>query len=142
MSGLRGGAKGAYSMAEVRQHNSRHDAWTVIHGKVYNITQYLHYHPGGFDELMRGAGADCSALFDEIHPWVNAEGMLKTCLVGVLDKSVSAWLPAVPAVPAPTPRPPTRTSPRAEACRSGGGRATRRRRRVRLVPHSLARAAW
>jgi hypothetical protein len=34
--------------------------------------------------LMRGAGDDASALFDEFHKWVNASGMLAKCLVGRL----------------------------------------------------------
>jgi len=38
-------------------------------GKVYNITQYVEFHPGGVSELMRGAGIDCSDLFDEVHHW-------------------------------------------------------------------------
>ena len=37
-----------------------------ISGKVYNITPYLDFHPGGEDELLRGAGIDGTALFDEV----------------------------------------------------------------------------
>lgn len=61
------------------------DAWIVFRGSVYNVTRYLQYHPGGVEELMRGAGRDCSELFNEIHPWVNAEGFLKTCFIGKLE---------------------------------------------------------
>ena len=35
-------------------------------GKVYNLTPYLEFHPGGIDELMRGAGKDSTQLFDEV----------------------------------------------------------------------------
>ncbi len=28
----------------------------VLRGVVYNVTEYLLYHPGGKDELLRGAG--------------------------------------------------------------------------------------
>ena len=35
-------------------------------GKVYNITQYMDFHPGGTDELMRAAGKDGTELFDEV----------------------------------------------------------------------------
>lgn len=59
------------------------DAWTVLGGKVYNITPYLAYHPGGVPELMKGAGRDGTRLFGEVHPWVNWEGMLEGCLVGI-----------------------------------------------------------
>ncbi|KAH8746688.1 hypothetical protein F5882DRAFT_422712 [Hyaloscypha sp. PMI_1271] len=59
------------------------DAWTVLGGKVYNITPYVPYHPGGEPELMKAAGRDGTRLFGEVHPWVNWEGMLEGCLVGI-----------------------------------------------------------
>jgi cytochrome b involved in lipid metabolism len=86
----------------LKLHNKKEDAWTVINGKVYNITPYLPYHPGGEKELMRVAGRDGTKLFcecfpsprmscmtepDELaltHAWVNADFMLDACLVGFL----------------------------------------------------------
>jgi len=59
------------------------DAWTVLGGRVYNISPYAPYHPGGVPELMRCAGRDGSKLFGEVHPWVNYENMLQACLVGI-----------------------------------------------------------
>jgi len=58
----------------------------VWQGKVYNLTPYMKFHPGGESELMKGAGRerDAERLFFEVHPWVNWEGMLGECLVGVL----------------------------------------------------------
>jgi cytochrome b involved in lipid metabolism len=69
----------------LRQYTGRKgkDAWTMLGGKVYNITPYLPYHPGGVPELMKAAGRDGTKLFGEIHPWVNWEGMLESCLIGV-----------------------------------------------------------
>lgn len=60
------------------------DAWMVLNGKVYNVTPYAPFHPGGVPEMMRGAGRDGTKLFGEIHPWVNYETMLSACLVGLL----------------------------------------------------------
>ncbi len=59
------------------------DAWTVLGGRVYNMTPYMPFHPGGEPELLRGAGRDGTKLFGEVHPWVNYEGMLAACLVGI-----------------------------------------------------------
>ena len=66
------------------------DAWTVLGGKVYNISPYAPYHPGGEPELMRAAGRDGSKLFGEVHPWVNWEGMLEGCLVGIAVEEAEA----------------------------------------------------
>jgi len=76
----------------LRQHKAVDDAWTAINGRVYNITPYLDYHPGGVKELMRVAGRDGSTLFASTHAWVNVEFMLDECLVGFLvpDKRVAS----------------------------------------------------
>ncbi|XP_050347387.1 cytochrome b5 reductase 4 isoform X2 [Nymphalis io] len=70
--------------AELATHNTEKDAWLAIRGRVYNITFYLPYHPGGSEELMRGAGIDATELFDKVHPWVNYDSLLAKCLVGPL----------------------------------------------------------
>ncbi|MCJ1285946.1 hypothetical protein MMC26_005288 [Xylographa opegraphella] len=74
--------------SQLRENNGRRgrDAWSTWQGKVYNITPYKKFHPGGEGELMRGAGKPGVAekLFMEIHPWVNWEGMLGDCMVGIL----------------------------------------------------------
>ena len=59
-------------------------AWSSYQGKVYNITPYLPFHPGGEPELMKAAGRDGGKLFMEVHPWVNWEGMMGSCVVGIL----------------------------------------------------------
>jgi len=68
----------------LKTHNKKEDAWTAINGKVYNITPYLPYHPGGEKELMRVAGRDGTKLFSLTHAWVNADFMLDASLVGFL----------------------------------------------------------
>lgn len=50
----------------LKQHNKRADAWSAFNGKVYNITPYLSFHPGGERELMRVAGRDGTKLFGMI----------------------------------------------------------------------------
>ncbi|XP_021195006.3 cytochrome b5 reductase 4 isoform X1 [Helicoverpa armigera] len=79
-----GGRIRPVSPAELSTHNTLNDAWLAIRGRVYNITHYLPYHPGGPEELMRGAGMDATQLFDKVHPWVNYDSLLAKCLVGPL----------------------------------------------------------
>ncbi|KAI0533635.1 hypothetical protein GGR58DRAFT_99427 [Xylaria digitata] len=66
------------------------DAWTALGGRVYNISPYLPFHPGGEPELLRAAGRDGTKLFGEIHPWVNYETMLSSCLIGLLVDEAEA----------------------------------------------------
>ena len=74
--------------SQVQYHHGRkgRDAWGTYQGKVYNLSPYMKFHPGGVGELMRGAGkiGEAEKLFHEIHPWVNWEGLLGECLVGIL----------------------------------------------------------
>jgi cytochrome b involved in lipid metabolism len=94
-----------WTTAEVMEHNTPEDAWMVLHGKVYNVTPYLRYHPGGVDTLLEAAGGDGTALFDKYHPWVNAVGILGACCLGGLAKTsvAVASSSAAPEVEQPTP---------------------------------------
>ncbi|RKP01812.1 hypothetical protein CXG81DRAFT_4954, partial [Caulochytrium protostelioides] len=70
--------------SELAAHRTRDDAWLALGGRVYNVTAYLPFHPGGQGQVMRGAGKDADALFAAVHPWVNVEALLAKCLVGYL----------------------------------------------------------
>ncbi|KAL5341242.1 hypothetical protein BJX70DRAFT_359205 [Aspergillus crustosus] len=72
------------SMLKAQHGRKGTDAWTSYQGKVYNISPYLPFHPGGKGELLRGAGKDSAKLFLEVHPWVNWDAILSECLVGIL----------------------------------------------------------
>lgn len=50
------------SIAELRRHSSRHDAWLAVDSHVYDVTSYVEYHPGGIDMLLAGVGKVCQAL--------------------------------------------------------------------------------
>ncbi|KAG5370220.1 hypothetical protein CJU90_1567 [Yarrowia sp. C11] len=66
----------------LKEHRSKDDAWMVLNGKVYNITPYLNFHPGGVPKLMVCAGRDGTSLFMKTHAWVNYENILDRCFVG------------------------------------------------------------
>jgi cytochrome b involved in lipid metabolism len=70
--------------AQLRAHATANDAWTAIHGVVYDITAYLAYHPGGAEILLdEAAGKDGTAAFTAMHPWVNVGVLLRGCEVGI-----------------------------------------------------------
>ncbi|KAJ8315189.1 hypothetical protein KUTeg_007339 [Tegillarca granosa] len=89
-----GGKVQEVTQEELAKHNTENDSWISLRGrvqkqeltlfrglwsvlfvrrsvfevdvrKVYNVSQYMEYHPGGIDELMRGSGIDATQLFDE-----------------------------------------------------------------------------
>lgn len=70
--------------AELAKHDRLDDAWTSIQGNVFNITEYMQFHPGGVTELMRAAGRESTQLFKQVHAWVNWASLLGKCKVGHL----------------------------------------------------------
>ncbi|WWD03261.1 hypothetical protein V865_001312 [Kwoniella europaea PYCC6329] len=54
---------------EVAKHNSRENGvWIVVHGKVYDVTDFLDEHPGGAEIILRYAGMDATEEYEPIHP--------------------------------------------------------------------------
>lgn len=99
-----GGKVREVTRGELSKHRKRKDAWMALNGAVYNVTAYMDYHPGGWDELVRGAGRDATDMFNEIHRWVNYQGLLEACLVGKLVEG-PAPITALPSPPPPPTKP-------------------------------------
>ncbi|TID29627.1 hypothetical protein CANINC_001746 [Pichia inconspicua] len=72
------------SKIELAKHNQIDDCWMALGGKIYNISKYLDYHPGGAEILLKHAGRDCTSLFMKYHRWVNYERILDQCFIGFL----------------------------------------------------------
>ncbi|KAG2382709.1 hypothetical protein C9374_005289 [Naegleria lovaniensis] len=71
---------------ELEEHNEDNAKaqWIVVDGKVYDITDYKHEHPGGEDILLEHAGADASEAFENVGHSKDARNRLKSLLVGEL----------------------------------------------------------
>lgn len=52
------------SINQVATHNQANDCWTVINGKVYDLTDYISRHPGG-NTILATCGTDGTSLFDQ-----------------------------------------------------------------------------
>lgn len=74
------------SKAELARHNTPDNCWISLNGKIYNISAYLDYHPGGVDILLKFAGKECLSIFMKYHRWVNYERILDDCFIGFLVK--------------------------------------------------------
>jgi cytochrome b involved in lipid metabolism len=45
-----------YSLDECKQHVTESSCWLLINGRVYNVTDFLEEHPGGYDIIIQSAG--------------------------------------------------------------------------------------
>ncbi|KAJ6634887.1 Cytochrome b5 [Pseudolycoriella hygida] len=52
-----------YSLSEVADHDTYDDCWIVLYDRVYNVTEFLHQHPGGIEMILEYAGRDGSVAF-------------------------------------------------------------------------------
>uniref|UniRef100_A0A0S1MJB2 Cytochrome b5 heme-binding domain-containing protein n=1 Tax=Phakopsora pachyrhizi TaxID=170000 RepID=A0A0S1MJB2_PHAPC len=55
------------SSKEVSTHTTVDSAWTIIDGKVYDVTEFLEEHPGGKKILLKNCGKDSTELFNQYH---------------------------------------------------------------------------
>lgn len=49
-----------FTREEVAQHKKFKDCWVILHGEVYDVTEWLAKHPGGATVLFHYAGQDAS----------------------------------------------------------------------------------
>jgi ferredoxin-NADP reductase len=65
-----------FTKARVFAHNTEDSLWLLIHGRVYESTEWLKGgHPGGARPLMRAAGRDSSSDFDMVHGKTTKAGL-------------------------------------------------------------------
>ncbi|KAI9568876.1 glyoxylate dehydrogenase [Boletus coccyginus] len=56
------------SAQTIAEHSNASSCWIVVHGKVYDVTEFLPEHPGGSKIILKYAGNDASDAYDPIHP--------------------------------------------------------------------------
>ena len=83
--------------AEIQSHNTADDCWIVYANTVLDVTDYLASHPGGADNILEYAGADCTRIFDLTGHSENAHAELNDYIIGtVADPEVGlvglGWL--------------------------------------------------
>ncbi|KAJ5116533.1 hypothetical protein N7456_000881 [Penicillium angulare] len=73
-----------YTLKDVAAHNTKGDTWIIIHGQVFNITEYVQDHPGGAEVLVETAGTDATAAYEDVGHSEDAREIMQPYLVGVL----------------------------------------------------------
>lgn len=56
-----------YTWEEVKKHDGMEDRWIVIHGKVYNISNFQKKHPGGGKVIGSYGGQDATDVWTAMH---------------------------------------------------------------------------
>ncbi|PHH91580.1 hypothetical protein CDD83_11116 [Cordyceps sp. RAO-2017] len=73
-----------YDAKEVAQHKNADSTWLIIHGQVYDVSEYLMDHPGGADVLAEAAGSDASEAFENAGHSEDVLDIMKAYHVGKL----------------------------------------------------------
>lgn len=53
---------------EVAKHNSRESCWVIVHGRAYDVSDFIDEHPGGPKIILKYAGKDATEEYEPIHP--------------------------------------------------------------------------
>ena len=56
-----------YTLADVAGHNTENNCWTTINGGVYDLTPFVHSHPGGVARITKVCGINGTTLFMNQH---------------------------------------------------------------------------
>jgi sulfite reductase alpha subunit-like flavoprotein len=63
-----------YNTSEIVIHNDKaHGFWTVIDGRVYDVTEFAHLHPGGYKIISGYAGMDSTPAYENVLHHLNSE---------------------------------------------------------------------
>ncbi len=72
------------TLEEVQQHNTFDDCWIIIHGKVYDFSEWKDHHPGGPFVARMYAGKDATAEFGTYHSRLAEKHMAHFCVGDVI----------------------------------------------------------
>jgi cytochrome P450/NADPH-cytochrome P450 reductase len=86
-----------YGWEEILRHDKPGDYWVVFQGGVYDVSDWLHRHPGGVEILVEQYGRDATAIFEEIGHSEAALHLVGSFQVGRLRPG------AIPPAEVPTP---------------------------------------
>ena len=69
----------------LKDHTTADNLWLLIHGTVYDLTNFISKHPGGGKILLKNAGTDATAAFSVYHSKDNLDLLEKICNLGQID---------------------------------------------------------
>jgi cytochrome b involved in lipid metabolism len=88
------GVKKTLTTSEVALHTSATDCWSIVNGKVYNLTSYVNSHPGGAANIKNICGKDGSSAFANQHGTASTpNNVLSNYLLGPVGATVANIVP-------------------------------------------------
>ena len=76
------------SVEELSKHDTVDDAWIVINGTVWDVTEFAPRHPGGAEIINEYLGGDATNAYNEVHgPSLAAKYLDESKNKGELDES-------------------------------------------------------
>lgn len=73
-----------YTLKEVALHCTADSCWMIVSDKVYDLTDFNEFHPGGMEIMLEYAGSDATNAFNEKPHTIDAAEMLEKYLIGEL----------------------------------------------------------
>ena len=59
--------KNLFYFHEVEKHTYENDCWIIIDGIIYDVSNFINFHPGGKKIILSFAGKDVTHTFKKIH---------------------------------------------------------------------------
>ena len=88
----------ALTAAEVAQHSTAGDCWSVVNGNVYDLTSFVNRHPGGSGNINLMCGKDATGAFTNQHgSGGRPNNELSNLLLGPLSGGTTETLAPAPA---------------------------------------------
>mmetsp|Transcript_8648 Transcript_8648/g.15775 ORF Transcript_8648/g.15775 Transcript_8648/m.15775 type:complete len:206 (+) Transcript_8648:31-648(+) len=71
-----------YTWCEIRRHNTEESAWLVVGNDVFDVTDYVHSHPGGKQSILRKAGGVLDCTRDFFFHSKKGQRLWRKCYIG------------------------------------------------------------
>jgi len=96
-------SKKVVTLAELQENSKREKLYILLHGKVYNVTNFIDEHPGGDEVVLAEGGKDATEAFEDVGHSDEARALLADMLVGDFEsgEAETAKAAATPEKPKP-----------------------------------------
>ena len=85
-------AADTFTTNEIAKHNTRSDCYLIINNNVYDVSDYISYHPGGSRTITSRCGKEVTSIFARIHS-NRAWDLLKKYKVGTIKTNQADTTP-------------------------------------------------